>query len=142
MNQTIQELKKQIALLKRKVALLKERIALNSIVVVHHSATPRDTTRVESIRRNHQKRFGGQFYNYMIDFRGTLHRNETIRKNNIRGKRRVDLCVFGDFTREVPTPEQIKTTKDFLKGREWITHKGKGSATLCPGDLERFIKVA
>lgn len=55
-----------------------------------------------------------------------------------------DYCLVGNFTEEEPTEEQIKVTKELLKGKNWITHKEAGERGIatkseCPGNLKRSL---
>jgi len=83
------------------------------------------------------------FYNYIIDKEGVLHHFHDM--TNSRGKGRdYNIAVLGDYTQEIPNSDVIKTLKDFLKGKEWATHKelasvGLATQSTCPGNLAEFI---
>jgi N-acetylmuramoyl-L-alanine amidase len=84
-------------------------------LIIHHSATPRDTTTFEAIRNYHIKQngFWEIGYHYFIDGRGKLYDGRP--KNYIGAHcvadnmnyKSLGICLAGNFTEEKPTSEQL-----------------------------------
>lgn len=140
-----QLIKRQIELLKKLVELLKVKLSKQKkYYCLHHSATPRDTTRTETIIKNIRKRYNGKcFYDIIIDKTGLVTRPENV---VVKSRGTTDICVIGNFTTEKPSKGQIEAVKSIIKGSRWTTHKElaeKGLATksLCPGNLKDYINL-
>jgi len=120
-------------------------------IVVHHSATDRENTSVEAIRRYHvnNRGFWDIGYHWIVDKDGNLVKGRSEEfigahcaggspANNFNS---IGICVVGNFEREVPTEKQLKTLFEFLekKLRELKLTKDKVlghlecKPTLCPG---------
>ncbi len=136
---------KKIGLMEQAVRLLRKLTTspiseeVEKLKVVHHSATSRDYTKVETIVNNLKKKYKGGFYNYIIDKDGNIYEQEVSDKY----RDTVDILVIGNFTTEEPLPAQIKALKSLI-GKNYISHKklaDKGFATpsLCPGVLMDYL---
>ena len=136
---------KKVGLLEQVVRLLRrlkplQQEDIERTIVLHHSATSRDFTRVETLVRNIAKTHPGGFYNYYIDKDGGVHPQVIIDKK----RNTIDVCVIGDFTKESPSEGQIKAIKRIITGKQWTTHKelaekGLARPSLCPGNLKEFL---
>jgi len=132
----------------QKIPLKREDIRF---LVVHHSATPRNQTTVESIRRYHieNRGFWEIGYHYIVDKDGNLvkgrpeefigaHCGGGSPANNFNS---LGICVIGNFEEEKPTEKQLQTLFSFLdeKLRELKLDRSKvlghceNKSTLCPG---------
>lgn len=149
-NEINDKLKSRIVLLEQILELTKKVIGLRKQInektddlwVVHHSSTARDFTRPETIAERDKKKYGGKtFYNAIMDRNGNITYYDAIDKE----RETKDICVIGDFTKEVPTPQQKGALKLFLQDKKYTTHKelaekGLAVASLCPGNLIEHIK--
>lgn len=127
-------------------------------IVVHHSATPRDSTRFSTIRNNHIGiGWGDIAYNHWVagglDGIGVhiqgrpenkIGTHDPEQKMNYRS---ISICTCGDFhpasANETPSAEQLATLQSLLdtirKQRgipkeRVIGHRETPEATNCPGD--------
>ena len=120
---------------------------MKSYIVLHHSGVA-GKNNLDYIRKDHIKKYGRPFYNIMIDKGGEVYYEHD--KWNWRGsdKRSKDICVVGDFTKEVPTQPQLKSLYLELKKlnarytfKSTTTHRKapklglSATATACPGSL-------
>lgn len=122
-------------------------------LIIHHSAYPMKKTTWPLIKEWHLKRgFNDIGYHYGIDSGGQLFkgRDESVIGAHCKGqnKNSLGVCVFGDFTKEEPTNQQLFTLfflLEFLTKRHKLlsidvhSHKDYGN-TLCPGYLEENIE--
>ena len=148
----MQKLRKdKITLIKKSINLIKQLInrkitnrektlqVIKPLYCFHHSATDRDTTRVETIIRKQREKYKGKtFYDFIIDSKGIIHKGDPIKKT--RGT--IDICVLGDFTRQEPTIEQINACKTFdgdWTSHKELAHKGLATPSVCPGNLMKFL---
>jgi hypothetical protein len=123
-------------------------------IIVHHSATDRDTTHFSTIKKNHISYGWGDIgYHKWIagaaDGDGTLIHGRpentigahcTANKMNYRS---IGICVCGNFQTQTPTANQLATLEtllDDLCKEKGISHEKvfghgevPGSATTCPG---------
>lgn len=113
------------------------------ILIVHHTATPRDTTNLEAILKDHQARYGRSFYQCFITADGTVHWQHKLLNDRI-GAKSVDYCVVGDFTKEKPTEAQLEALNVLVGSRTPIPHAGAlsygATQSLCPGTLLEDLK--
>lgn len=83
------------------------------------------------------------FYNVIIDKEGNVHHFHD--KLNPRGRGwDYNVAVLGDYTKETPTQAVKDTLKDFLKGKDWATHKelaevGLATKSQCPGNIIDYV---
>jgi N-acetyl-anhydromuramyl-L-alanine amidase AmpD len=130
-------------------------------LIVHHSATARDTTTFESVRRYHinVRGFWDIGYHYFIDGKGVLYPG---RPENYVGAHcktpppsmnlmSLGICLAGNFEEETPSNEQLLSLEKLLKD---LIEKYKiqisnvlghcevpGTSTLCPGkNLLEWLK--
>lgn len=124
-------------------------------LIVHHTATARDATTVEGVRRYHVEGRGWDDigYHYFIDSYGVLHggRPETSRGAHCRSAdmngRSLGICLAGHFDLEAPTIEQLTTLSAVLRAlmekygvpaRNVLGHaEVEGADTSCPGKVMR-----
>lgn len=127
---------------------------MNYYIILHHSATPKENTSLEAIRKDHKKRYGRTFYQIMIDEDGKVY--DEHKEWNYRGKnkRSVDICLIGNFTNEVPNVvqlcalnlqlkniyEKFNIVGDFkvLPHSELISSGLSGTNSSCPGNLLQY----
>jgi len=111
-------------------------------IIVHHTATDRDTTKFTSLKDS---------YNWVITADGILH--ESRPQNLVGGHCRADrmnyrslgICLTGDFRTQQATSYQIKTLTGIIKQlmdlynipiENILGHSEvKGSKTVCPGKI-------
>ena len=130
-------------------------------LVFHHSASPRDTTTPEMIRRWHVEERGWDDvgYHHMIDGLGNHHPGRPIvfQGAHVRGynTRTIGICLFGDNTKadEGWNRHQFAAAHDLIEayakilGREPVitSHReirGPGE-TVCPGlDIREWLYEA
>ena len=116
-------------------------------VIVHHSASPRDTTTTEMIRDWHVNGNGWDDigYHWVIEADGSLHKGrlESVVGAHCRGHNgdSIGVCVVGDFASGEPTGDQVDTLRGVIAGllgaypgAEVLPHSDLGS-TQCPGAL-------
>ena len=129
-------------------------------IILHHSATARDTTTFESIKNNHinKKKLSDIAYNYLIEGDGEYNagRREGICGAHCRARingismnyQSIGICLTGDFREEKPSKEQLQTLRMLLKDirnrydipvENILGHKETGSSTVCPADLMKWI---
>lgn len=120
-------------------------------LIVHHSATNRDLTTFEAIKRYHIKERGWADigYHWVITGDGELHkgRSEEYVGSHCRTPapsmnfRSLGICLTGDFTKEFPSSEQFFTLASLLKSLvnkyripyDNVLGHVEVAATLCPG---------
>ena len=76
-----------------------------SRIIVHHSASPPDTTTLEDIDRWHRSRgFNGAGYHFVCEADGRIRKGRPIAQHgaHAKGANRdsVGICIVGDNTRE------------------------------------------
>jgi N-acetyl-anhydromuramyl-L-alanine amidase AmpD len=124
-------------------------------LIVHHTATSRDRTTVDGVRRFHVEGRGWEDigYHYFIAADGTLHagRAENLRGAHCRADgmnaRSLGICIAGHFDIEAPTIEQLMTSTAVLRAlmrkyavpAERVLGHGEveGAETSCPGNAIR-----
>ena len=76
-------------------------------IILHHTATLRDSTSVEAIEKDHIKRFGRMFYHYVISPEKMYAFSH---EPNYRGPEEtsIDIALTGDFRIEPPVLNQIQ----------------------------------
>jgi N-acetylmuramoyl-L-alanine amidase len=136
--------------MEKKISLKPEEI---EYLIIHHSATPRDSTTFTAVRNQHinERGFWDIGYHYFIDGKGTLYNG---RPENYVGAhaaspglsmnfKSLGICLAGNFEIELPSPNQIQTLINLLYSlmakynipkSNILGHKEvKGTNTLCPG---------
>jgi N-acetylmuramoyl-L-alanine amidase len=124
-------------------------------LIVHHTATARDLTTAEAVRRYHveSRGWGDIGYHYFIEADGRVHKG---RPDNVRGAhcrtddmngKSLGICLAGHFDLEPPTIEQMITLAALLKALiakyEVVPEKVlghcevAGATTSCPGEVMR-----
>lgn len=90
-------------------------------IFIHHSATSRDTTTHDAVKKHHVEENGWSDigYHYTIDGRGIVRKG---RKDNTTGahvkghnKDSLGICVFGNFQNEYPTAHQMEVLVKLLR---------------------------
>ena len=128
-------------------------------IVLHHSASPRDTTTLAQITKWHKEKgltdsFGTCGYHFFINGLGVLHAGRPIGEWGCQVKnwndRSVGVCLAGNFNQEEPREIQISALVDILvmickkyKLKYWNIYGHKDikwmfffntTQTACPGD--------
>jgi N-acetylmuramoyl-L-alanine amidase len=120
-------------------------------LIVHQSATDRDTTTFQQIKKFHlYQGMGNIAYQYFITADGKIKRgrNEltqgTHTKASQMNEKSLGICLAGDFNKQEPTPKQLQSLSSVLKSlvnkysipiENILAHREvAGSATECPGD--------
>lgn len=115
-----------------------------STIIIHHSASPAETTTTELILEWHlARKFHTYGYHWMIDQKGTLFegRSEDERGAHCDGHNTgsIGICLFGNFENEEPTHEALCTLEDLIgrlqRNYNIVYIKGHKDfeATFCPG---------
>ena len=115
-------------------------------IIVHHSASDRDTTTPDDIYRWHRDRGWRDIgYQFVITGDGALHfgRPETMTGAHPKGHNTtsIGVCVTGNVEKQKPTPKQWKMLQLFLDrsmekyelSRENVHYHQEFSATACCG---------
>jgi N-acetyl-anhydromuramyl-L-alanine amidase AmpD len=123
-------------------------------LIVHHSATARDTTTFEAVKRYHvSKGWGDIGYHYFITADGRIQQG---RAENVVGAqcqadgmnfKSLGICLTGNFDTETPTVEQLTSLVNLLRTlmtkysipKENVIGHGQvhGASTACPGNVLR-----
>lgn len=108
------------------------------ILIIHHTATPRDRTSLEVVIADQMKRYGRAFYQCFITPDGKIHWQHKL-LNTRTGAKSIDYCLVGDFTTEKPTEAQLDALNVLVGNKKYIGH---GEAVIygatkseCPGNL-------
>ncbi|MDD5061042.1 MAG: peptidoglycan recognition family protein [Candidatus Marinimicrobia bacterium] len=120
-------------------------------LIVHHSATARDTTTFEAVKKYHiSKGWGDIGYHFFITPDGKVMPGRT--ENTIGAHCQADsmnfkslgICLPGNFMTEVPTVQQLTSLLELLKKlmskynipkENVLGHREvSGASTACPGD--------
>lgn len=118
-------------------------------IIVHHSASPRDTT-VEMIRRHHKevRGFSDIGYHFVIDESGTIHPTRPIEEVGAHAfganLTSIGICVTGNNTEpdQAWSPEQLAALHELIEnllavfpGALVLGHRDlpRGTRTACPG---------
>lgn len=134
-------------------------------IIVHHTATPRDSTRFSTIRNNHIGIGWGDiaYHHWIAGAMDGLGTHIVGRPENMIGAhadtekmnyRSIGIAVCGDFhptsANEQPSPEQLVTLQELLdkirleRGipkEKVLGHREVPDATNCPGDnLLEYVK--
>jgi N-acetylmuramoyl-L-alanine amidase len=125
-------------------------------IIIHHTATARDTTRFQSVRDYHVNVNGWKDvgYHYFIESDGTIYagrmENETgahCRAQGMNGKS-IGIALTGDFTNDLPTDKQKKSLQRLVNSIQTrhniesvLGHREVDSGTLCPGiSVDELLK--
>jgi len=120
-------------------------------LIVHQTATPREKTTFEGIKRYHVGLgWGNIAYHYFIDSQGKLRKGRNERTVGTHTKadgmnfKSLGICLAGNFNEEEPTQAQLKaleqvlnslSTKYHIKKENILGHREVPyAATECPGD--------
>ena len=120
-------------------------------IIVHQSATERDSTSFQQIKKFHlYQGMGNIAYHYFIESDGRVRRgrNEstpgTHTKASNMNVKSLGVCLAGDFNKQEPTLKQVSAlsatlktlaAKYSIKTNNIMAHREvPGSATECPGD--------
>jgi len=126
-------------------------------LIIHHSATARDTTTFEAVKKYHiSKGWGDIGYHFFITPNGKVMAGRS--ENSIGAHCQADsmnfkslgICLPGNFMTEVPTVEQLSSLLDLLKKlmskynipkENVLGHREvSGASTACPGDnLQKWV---
>ena len=158
MSIEIEKIKKQIFIittLLKKIRRLYQLLFGKKLLIVHHTATARDYTRFESINRGHKERKYeiselGYYcaYNELITGNGERH---YARKESENGQGcstcpdfHYDLCLTGNFNKEVLSDFQEKTLRNVLndfkgRGYEIKIHQDYYATDCCGRSLIDFL---
>ena len=127
-------------------------------LIIHHTATSRDHTTFESIKRGHIRRGWGDIgYHFFITAYGILKEGRGQDKVGTHCKadgmnfKSLGICLSGNFQVEKPKNKQLDTLKGIIKQLQKIysvplenilAHREvKGAKTLCCGkNLIPYIK--
>jgi len=96
-------------------------------IIVHHTATARDTTTFYAVNRNHKKRWNfrsslGHYigYHYFIDTDGKITQGRADQDVGAHTKQKsmnwksIGICLAGNFDNEAPSPMQIASLRSLL----------------------------
>ena len=121
-------------------------------IVLHHSATSRDNTSLNAIRRDHKKRYGRVYYRYMISGNGVVNKEHDEVNRRGKGKQSIDIMLTGNFTKESPSEVQLSSLNLLLKkineistieatiGHNDVARYGVwGTASACPSGLLKHM---
>lgn len=133
-----------------------EHLGQVSNLIVHHSASPRDTTTVEKIREWHKARgWDDVGYHWVIESSGIIRqgRPPTVKGAHCRGRNwdSWGVCVVGDNTKaseawneaqEDALMRLIGAVRVILPGVKVLGHREFGGAqTECPGlDFSAWLR--
>lgn len=126
-------------------------------LIVHHSATARDTTTFEAVKKYHiSKGWGDIGYHFFITPDGKVMPGRA--ENTIGAHCQADsmnfkslgICLPGNFMTEVPTVQQLTSLLELLKKlmskysipkENVLGHREvSGASTACPGDnLQKWV---
>lgn len=125
-------------------------------LIVHHSASPRDTTSVETIRRWHVQDRGWADigYHWIITGDGVLHPGRPLTMQGAHAPKvnpeSWGICVTGDNTnpdqrwnglQEFTLVKHITAVRFLLPEIDVRGHRDTGQATACPGlDIREWMK--
>lgn len=122
------------------------------LIILHHQCGKGQT--VEEIHNYHKNKlkWAGIGYHFFIDFEGVVHKGRPIeyvgshcKGNNTSS---IGICLEGDFRKDKPTDEQIKSCKELIKFLKVTVNKNLKVlnhndlyATLCPViNLKELVK--
>jgi N-acetylmuramoyl-L-alanine amidase len=112
-------------------------------VIVHHTASPSNTT-IEDIKAWHTKRgFYGIGYHYVIDPNGKIHSTRPVARTGAHARGHnadsIGVALIGNFEKTYPTGAQLDALdglililKEEFHVKRLIGHKDAGK-TACPG---------
>ena len=117
--------------------------------ILHHTATPKNSTSIPSILAYHQEKFGFSWYHYIITPTQT-HQTRSDTDLNDRGvDKSLDIALTGNFETERPSAFQLKELRrlvnkydyDIINHNEAVKLGLKASVSTCPiVDLKNLIK--
>ena len=131
------------------------------VIIIHHTATSRDTTTFQAIENGHKKRWSYfvselgfcMGYHYFISGDGVVHQARIDEEGGAHtinwNEKSIGIALTGNFQHEEPSQEQLKSLTQLLTRlrkkwnftREQICGHQEKSATLCPGtNLMKFIE--
>jgi N-acetylmuramoyl-L-alanine amidase len=90
-------------------------------IFIHHSATPRDTTEHDAVKKYHMEERGWSDigYHYTIDYAGVVRKGRPDNRTgaHVKGHNTASLgiCLFGNFENENPTKPQIDALTALLR---------------------------
>jgi len=131
---------------------------MKQIIVVHHTVSSRDKTKVKDIDDWHQIRWPnfksslGYFvgYHFVITGDGTLTQTRRMSEQGAHcppNKGRIGVVLTGNFEEEKPSKAQLTSLQNLLEklNKQGITEiygHNHFSKTLCPGrHLSKWIKM-
>lgn len=125
-------------------------------LVIHHSASPRDTTSVDTIRKWHVEDNGwaGIGYSWVITADGKIHATRPLTKQGAHAPKVNALswgvCVVGNNTKpgegwneaqEESLLNLVEAVELLVPGIKVLGHRDTGQATECPGlDVRAWLK--
>lgn len=130
-----------------------------SYVIVHHSATDRDATTFEAIKRYHMdvRGYDNVGYHRVITGDGVIHNGMPENMVGYHCKHdgynydSVGVCLTGNFDEQDPSDAQLSSLREVIE--RWrgkydiplertLTHLGTGAATACPGrNLNAWVEA-
>jgi N-acetyl-anhydromuramyl-L-alanine amidase AmpD len=119
-------------------------------IIIHQSATPRETTTFDAIKRYHiGLGWGNIAYHYFIDGRGKIHKGRNERTAGTHTKadnmnfKSLGVCLAGNFDNEEPSDAQLEALEKILRNLSAKYNIPKerilghlevpGAVTQCPG---------
>ena len=130
-------------------------------IIVHHTASSRDKTRVKDINDWHKLRWPNFIskmgyhvgYHFVIVGDGTVVQTRQLHEqgaHSVPNKGKIGIALTGNFENERPSDEQLDSLKNLIKKIQKqldiprtsvLGHKEVGR-TLCPGEsLMLFVKT-
>jgi len=125
-------------------------------LIIHHTATDRDTTTFEAVDKHHKSLgWGGIGYHKFITAGGWLHegrREDAVGAHCKDGEmnfKSLGICLTGNFQTEHPAADQLNTLQKIVRelqekyqipNENILGHREVPSATACPGrNLLAFV---
>jgi len=131
------------------------------VIIIHHTATSRDTTTFQAIESGHKARWSYfvselgfcMGYHYLITGNGKITQARVDEEGGAHtigwNEKSIGICLTGNFQNEQVSQKQLKSLTELLARlcKKWsiprtmvFGHQEK-SATLCPGtNLMKFIE--
>lgn len=133
-------------------------------LIVHQTATPRDRTTFDAVKRHHiGLGWGNIAYHYFIESNGRIRKGRNERTAGTHTKaggmnfKSLGICLAGNFNEEEPTEAQLTSLEQILKSlaakykipkTRILGHlEAPGAVTQCPGQhllawIEKFRTAA
>jgi N-acetylmuramoyl-L-alanine amidase len=96
-------------------------------IVLHHTAIPDINVQYDIVHRSHKRKYGrGMEYHFFIERDGLTMPGMLVEEigyhagNWTVNKSSIGICLAGDFTTEVPTPQQIEAMVKLVKKMQSI----------------------